>query len=51
MVGERRQFDADEEEKESVGGKRERDRVADQQEDHKRGEHDRRHVLRDELSH
>ena len=46
-----RQLDADEEEQQAVGGQREGDRIAEQQEDDQRGEHDRRHVLGDELSH
>ncbi len=39
-----------EREEQAVGGQREGDRVAQQQEDHQRREHDRRHVDRAEIA-
>ena len=50
-VRQRRELDADDEEDEAARGKREGDRISEQQEDHERRKHDRRHVVRDEICH
>ena len=50
-VGQRGQPDADGEEDQPVRGQRKGDRIAEQQEDDQAGEHDRRHVVGDELHH
>ncbi len=47
----RRQLHADDEEQQAVGGKREGDGIAEQQEHHQAGEHDRRQIAGDELNH
>jgi hypothetical protein len=46
-----RQLHADEKEEQAVGGEREGGGVADDEKDHQPGEHDWRHVLRDQLDH
>ena len=43
------ELDADQAEEQAVGGQREGDRIAEQQEDDQRAEHDRRHVGGDEV--
>ena len=45
------ELDSDQAEDEAVGGKRERDRIAEQQEYHQRREHDRRHVMDEHRHH
>ena len=48
---EQAQLDAEQPEEDAVGGERERDRVADQQEHDQRREHDRRDVVDEEGGH
>ncbi len=49
--GQQTELDADEPEEQAVRGKRERDRVAEQQENDERREHERRHVGDEERAH